>query len=89
MKNIIRNCRLILCLSLFTYFLPRAYAQTDQDALMAIYNATGGDNWEECGRDSTHCGTTPWLSDVDECTWYSVGCNPQGDLFQIRFGKSG
>ncbi|CAB9505242.1 LRR receptor-like serine threonine-protein kinase [Seminavis robusta] len=58
-------------------------------ALAAFYFATGGDNWGQCGRESTSCATTSWLSDSDECTWYSLGCTQQHQIFEIRFPPDG
>ncbi|CAB9505241.1 Leucine rich repeat N-terminal domain [Seminavis robusta] len=63
------------------------YAQ--RFALATFYFATNGDHWEQCGRESSTCATAAWLSDVDECTWYSVGCTQQGDVFEIRFPPDG
>lgn len=35
------------------------------DALVALYDNTGGSNW------ANHTG---WISNTDPCTWYGVGC---------------
>ena len=41
----------------------------DRAALVALYNATGGDNWKD---------KTNWLSDRPIGTWHGVGTNAQG-----------
>lgn len=46
----------------------------DYDALMALYNATGGPNWTD---------NTGWVdgaagTDCDPCGWYGIGCDGDG-----------
>jgi len=40
--------------------------QTECEALVALYNSTGGPSW-------TH--NTNWLATVEPCGWYAVGCS--------------
>ena len=41
--------------------------QSERDALVALYNATGGDNWTD---------NTNWLgAEGTECTWFGVTCH--------------
>jgi Leucine-rich repeat (LRR) protein len=48
-----------------------AVPQSQRDALIAIYDATGGDSWVD---------RTGWKgAPGTECTWYGVGCNTAGD----------
>ena len=68
--NKIKHLYLIGILSLFAY-LP-LFAQNascehpDYPALVALYNATDGDNWTE-----------QWdLSNCDVCAWDGIGCDP-------------
>ena len=48
---------------------------TDRDALVALYNATGGPNW----RDQTN-----WLSDRPIGEWYGVTTNASGRVTHLR-----
>jgi hypothetical protein len=44
-------------------------------ALATLYFATNGDDWFNCGRDSTNCETTQeWLTSENECNWYAIEC---------------
>ena len=47
---------------------------TDRAALVALYNATDGDNWT---------GNTNWLSDKPIGEWYGIGANLQERVFQL------
>ncbi len=61
-----------LCFLLFSWILfPRTGStqscnHPDYDALMALYNATGGPNWVD---------NTGWGSDCDVCQWAGVNCS--------------
>ena len=44
--------------------------ETDREALIALYNATGGDNWGE---------NTGWLSDAPLGEWYGVATDDNGE----------
>ncbi|MEM9990769.1 MAG: hypothetical protein AAF738_03340, partial [Bacteroidota bacterium] len=74
----IRSFYLLL---LLPYFLvAENNCHPDYDALMALYNATDGDNWTnktgwEDGAQNTNC---------DVCTWYGVTCGFQGRVFQLQ-----
>ena len=46
----------------------------DYEALMAIYIATGGDNW---------ITNTNWGDTCDVCTWYGIQCNEEGRVVNL------
>jgi len=55
------------CLLLATGFLTAAFPQSERDALIAIYNTTGGADWVH---------NDNWLgAPGTECTWYGVVCD--------------
>jgi hypothetical protein len=56
-------------------------------ALATFYYASTGNNWKLCGRGSPSCGDTEWLTSVDECEWFSVQCNSDGNVEQMNFRK--
>ena len=49
----------------------------DRAALVALYNATGGDNWTN---------NTNWLSDKPLWEWYGVGITVQGRVAMLQLG---
>ena len=58
-------------------------AETDREALVALYNATDGENWD--GRDT-------WLSDAPLGEWSGVTTNDDGRVTQLylhAYGLSG
>ncbi len=60
-----------LCLSTATAAIP----SVERDALIDLYNATGGDDWDD---------RTGWLGPPGtECTWFGVDCN-SGDDYVIH-----
>jgi len=55
---------------------PDPCTHPDYDALMALYNSTGGDNWTNNGTTANPQSTTAgWGKDCDVCTWYGVECD--------------
>ena len=46
------------------------------EALVAIYNATGGENWDN---------SDDWLEDADVCMWYGITCDDNGQVSEIDF----
>ena len=57
-------------------------------ALATFYFATNGDEWVRCGRKSTRCDVTQeWLTGADECDWYAIECDEEGDVTEIYFRK--
>lgn len=54
-------------------------APTDRDALLALYNATGGSNWKN---------STNWDTDADLSDWYGVEVNAQGRAVKLSTGKN-
>ena len=60
-----------------------------QFALATFYFATNGDDWIRCGRDSKQCDLSQeWLTEGNECNWYAIECDEEGDVIQIFFRKS-
>lgn len=62
--------------------------------LATFYFSTGGDNWNECGRNdygrkkndegASQCEDGgKWLSSIPECFWNGNECNNQGSLVQM------
>jgi hypothetical protein len=54
-------------------------------ALATLYFATNGDNWVQCGRDSTNCDVTQeWLTAENECDWYAIECaDPENGDYSV------
>lgn len=50
-------------------------AQTDREARVALYNATGGPSWKI---------KTNWDTDADLSKWYGVNINYQGRVVQLQ-----
>ena len=61
---------LLLAPILFSSFIGMAqatFSTNERDALIALYNSTDGDNWDN---------NTGWLGVIGtECNWYGVTCN--------------
>ncbi|CAN0282658.1 unnamed protein product [Scytosiphon promiscuus] len=51
---------------------------TDRHALTALYNATGGANWED---------STNWNTDADFSEWYGVGVH-EGRVVELSLDKN-
>ncbi|CAM9947523.1 unnamed protein product [Hapterophycus canaliculatus] len=49
-------------------------AQTDREALAALYHATGGPNWKN---------STDWDTDADLSDWHGVTTNGQGRVVDL------
>lgn len=49
-------------------------AQKDREALVALYNATGGPNWNE---------STGWDAEIDLSDWFGVKTNGQGRVVEL------
>ena len=54
--------------------------QVDRPALVALYNATGGADWEN---------KTNWLSDAHIGRWHGVTINPRGRVVELRLTHNG
>ena len=50
-------------------------AETDREALVALYNATNGENWTISDN---------WLSDAPLGEWHGVTTNDDGRVIQLR-----
>ena len=58
-------------------------------ALATFYFATNGDDWVKCGRESKQCELSrEWLTGENECNWYAIECDDDGDIIEIFFRKS-
>ena len=55
-------------------------AKTDREALVALYNATNGENWDESDN---------WLSDAPLGEWYGVITNDDGRVTALEFYGNG
>eukprot|EP00903_Cladosiphon_okamuranus_P021371 g19641.t1 len=58
-----------------TYKGPPTMAVTDHDALVALYDATDGPNWQD---------SSDWGTDADLSDWYGVKVNDQGLVVQLH-----
>ena len=83
---LINNDAMHLCPS-DQYLIQRFVAAT-------LYFSTGGDDWNECGRNDSgkkrnEEGVSKcedggkWLSSISECLWHGNECNKEGSLVQI------
>ena len=52
---------------------------TDREALVALYNATDGPNWDSSGN---------WLSDVPIGEWFGVTTDDNGRVTELRLGDN-
>ena len=55
-------------------------AETDREALVALYNATNGENWRN---------NDNWLSDAPLGEWYGVNTNDDGRVKTLAFDGNG
>jgi hypothetical protein len=57
--------------------------------LATFYFSVNGQEWELCGQSDPTCfGTADevgWLSNNDECNWYQLKCNANGELEVVNF----
>lgn len=58
---------------------PVFTAETDRDALVAFYHATGGPNWWD---------STNWLSDLPLNQWHGVATNENGRVIFLRLREN-
>lgn len=65
------------CVKQFTTTNQSSGNNSDRDALMAIYNATSGNNWTRKAN---------WGTNADICTWEGVECDcmPNGNVLGLR-----
>ena len=60
-------------------------------ALAVFYFSLGGEAWTACNRNDDSCSSTglvnSWLTSTNECSWFVVTCNTEGDVNTILFGK--
>ena len=72
----------VVCALAVVWRTPSAHASTpvptpettDRDALVALYHATGGDNW---------ANNDNWLSDAPISTWYGVTTDESGRVIEL------
>ena len=58
--------------------VPTSSPITQRDILIDLYESTGGSNW---------LFNDNWLSSVNECEWYGVTCNEDGNLVNLFLGE--
>jgi hypothetical protein len=60
-------------------------------ALATMYYSLGGDDWDDCGEQSSTCGSDanvkPWLSAYDECEWKYLTCTDGMLVDKASFGR--
>ena len=57
--------------------------ETEKAALLALYSATGGDNWTQKGNwDSEGCPCDP------DAPWYGVTCNEEGKVVKLDLSQN-
>lgn len=55
-------------------------------AVATLYYATDGKNWQYCGKESvSNCFDQDWMVPVDECIWFGVTCNANGQVEMLNF----
>ena len=54
-------------------------AETDREALVALYNTTDGENWN---------GSANWLSDLPLGEWEGVTTNSDGRVTELNLGEN-
>jgi Leucine-rich repeat (LRR) protein len=76
-----RPCLVLIGALAFAVRASAAIPVSERDALVAIYNATGGANWTD---------KTNWLAAAGtECTWYGVYCDEaQSNVVGIGLGDN-
>ena len=87
-----RTSRLLLAVLALSLILPLLLAacggsdelaqtspETDREALVALYNATGGSNWER---------NENWLSDVPVTEWFGVATDDNGRVASLYLGEN-
>ena len=57
-----------------------ATPQVQLDALMVLYNATDGDNWDN---------STNWGVGIDARSWYGVSCDVDGNVIGVSLSDNG
>ena len=59
---------------------PTTTPETDREALIALYNATGGPNWSN---------NTNWLSDAPLDQWHGVTTDGTGRVARLELASNG
>ena len=88
MKNVLSIC-LILMVCFFSGFLSAAIPASERAALIALYNATDGDNWtNNSGWKTEPLDTDDFAMPGTESSWYGVITNLD-NVAQIYFRDNG
>ena len=75
----VRACNVAGCSErAYSAFVDALVPTAEHEALVALYNSTGGDSWTD---------KTGWLS-ADACSWFGVTCS-SGHVTQIRLPGNG
>ena len=61
---------------------------TQRYILALFYFATSGDSWSKCNQSDKKCRKKSFLSSKSECDWFGIGCNQDGFVKNIYFGKN-
>eukprot|EP00980_Cylindrotheca_fusiformis_P030635 scaffold25143_cov142-Cylindrotheca_fusiformis.AAC.2 len=59
----------------------------DRYASTLLYYTLGGEEWPNCGLDSTTCPGNNWL-EGDHCTWISIDCSDNGRVIAVELSSS-
>jgi len=55
--------------------------------LAIFYYSMNGDEWKLCNKSDMKCSQNSFLSLMCECKWFGEGCNQDGFVTKIDFGK--
>ena len=55
--------------------------------LAIFYYSVHGDQWKLCIKSDRKCSQNSFLSPMCACKWFGVGCNQDGFVTKIDFGK--
>ena len=76
-----RHLVVVLLFASFTSTARAAIPTSERDALIAIYNSTGGPSWST---------SSNWLGGAGtECTWHGVSCDPtESSVVSLSLGDN-
>ena len=67
------------------------YAEEEREALVALWNATGGQEWKDLSNSTggQTYSTANWCTDAPVDTWYGVTVNPDGHVIYLHLAGVG
>ena len=67
------------------------YAEEEREALVALWNATGGQEWKDLSNSTggREYSTANWCTDAPVDTWYGVTVNPDGHVIYLHLAGVG